>query len=374
MLNIGLFEWIFGINNQQTISDWIEVNDMAFENHVKEVALQTVLGRITNTASLIEFETSDQKLSYLLNVRPNPNQNAVEFKRILIEKLVMEGECLVISEAGNLYIAETFTEDNAVLYRRKYENIVIGNIPWKKTYYANEVWHFKYHNVRMKKYIDDINNTYGKLFSRIVDIHMREQQLRVYATFKTKTTPENEAKLKKYLSGLKRQLETESVIVAPRQDNYEIEEQKQDYVGRPVKEVLDVENMQIQAVANILQVPPLLFTGELADVSQHTRNLINQCIKPIMNLIVTEINAKNFKQSDLNSKNKRLKINTAPAIYISEFDMAADVEKMIGSGVWTIDDVLDLQGKDRLNTAITTQRYLTKNIAPLNPDGTVKEE
>ena len=60
-------------------------------------------------------------------------------------------------------------------------------------------------------------------------------------------------------------------------------------------------------------------------------------------------------------------------LYASEFAMARDVEKMIGSGVWTIDDVLELKGDKRLNTTTTTQRYLTKNIAPLDDEGNIKD-
>ncbi|MGX7099588.1 phage portal protein [Globicatella sanguinis] len=369
-----MFDWIFRINNEQYISDWIEANDSAYENHVKEAALQTVLGKITNTASMVEFETSDRHLSYLLNVKPNHNQNATEFKRKLLEKLVLEGECLVILENRQLYIADSFIVDDTELSNRKYTDIVIGSMPFNKFYFANEVFHFKYHNKRMKLFLERINHSYGELFTRVLNIQMRERQLRLFAKFPTMMKDENAQKFKKYLSELKQQLEKESVVVAPRQDNYEIEEKSQSYVGRPIKEVQDVENMFIKTVSNILQVPPLLFTGELADVSQHNRNLINQCIKPLMNIIVTEINAKYFNRTDFDNRGKRLKLNTVPAIYTSEMEMAADVEKMIGSGVWTIDDVLDLQGKDRLNTAITTQRYLTKNIAPLNQDGSVREE
>ena len=101
-------------------------------------------------------------------------------------------------------------------------------------------------------------------------------------------------------------------------------------------------------------------------------NFINQCIQPLMELITTEINAKYFSKSKL--KEDRLTYNTMRLLYASEFSMAKDVEKMIGSGVWTIDDILELKGNRRLNTKITTQRYITKNHAPLNEDGHIRKE
>ena len=78
-----------------------------------------------------------------------------------------------------------------------------------------------------------------------------------------------------------------------------------------------------------------------------------------MNEIANEFNAKQTKSS---LKDGLITVNTIECVYVSEFEMARDVEKMIGSGVWTIDDVLVQLGKKRENTKDTTRRYLTKNI------------
>ena len=91
-----------------------------------------------------------------------------------------------------------------------------------------------------------------------------------------------------------------------------------------------------------------------------------------MNLLATEINAKYFSAQEIKS-GKGVKVNTIKSIYTSEFDMAKDARTMIESGIWTIDDVRELLGSQRLNTPVTTQHYLTKNIQPLNKDGTVAE-
>lgn len=374
VVNIGLFEWIFNINKSQYVSDWIEASDIIEDNHLRESALQTVLGKIYNVSSLVEFETEDKDLYYLLNVKPNGNQNANEFRKSILEKLFFEGECLVIIEGGKFYIADTFEYDDSIIHNAKYTNIVIGNMKWNKFYYSDEVFHFKYHNDRLNVYLKNLNDAYGRLFNRVLSIQMRERQLRVYAKFKSMMSQENRDKFKSYLTELQHKLDTESVVVAPRQDDYDLEEKSQSYVGRPIGEVQDVERMYIFSLANALQVPPLLFSGDLADVSYHNRNLITHCIKPLLNIIVTEVNAKYFKKGDFAKNRKRLKLNTVDAVYTSELDMAADIEKMIETGVWTIDDILDLQGKERLNTTVTTQRYLTKNIAPLNEDGSVRKE
>ena len=175
-----------------------------------------------------------------------------------------------------------------------------------------------------------------------------------------------------YLKNTKKTLEDESIAVVPVQDDYEINEESQNYLGRSVTEVGEVEKLYIRQVSNILQVPHMLITGELADVSVHNASFIKYCIRPLMELIATEINSKYFTKAELDS-GVMIRVNTVHLTYDSEFEMAKDVEKMVGSGAWTIDDILELQGRERLNTKATTQRYLTKNIAPLREDGTVDD-
>lgn len=378
MFIIGLFkrfyDYVFQTNEEAFVSDFIELSDKAYKNHLKEGAIHTVLGKIHSACELVEFDTSDKKLSYRLNVKPNDNENATEFRRRLIDRLILDGECLVIVENGKFYIADSFVVNDTVLSDRKYTEITVGNINWNKYYYEREVFHFTYHNRRFRSFVNQLNKSYGDLFSRMIEVQMREQQLRIFAKFKTMTSKENRDKFSEYLKNLEHQLKTSSVVVSPHQDGYDLTEKMQSYVGRPVVEVGDIENLYIKTVANALQVPPLLFSGDLADVSQHNENFINHCIKYLMSIITTEINAKYFNQEELTEPRKRLSVNLIDAIYTSELAMAKDVEKMIGTGVWTIDDVRDLQGKERLNTVISTQHYLTKNLAPLAENGALRKE
>lgn len=60
------------------------------EVHLQEAALNTVLGRVKASAELVKFKTSDDDLNYLLNVAPNQNQNASDFRSKLLDKLIRE--------------------------------------------------------------------------------------------------------------------------------------------------------------------------------------------------------------------------------------------------------------------------------------------
>lgn len=363
------------------ISDWDGLVSDYTTTHLKQSALDTVIGKIINASSLVEFKTTDSQLSRALNSRPNQNENASEFRAKVIKKLLLEGECLIIEHRNMFYVADSFHVEKKVMKENRYSNIIIDGLKWNMHYTSSDVYHLKYHNEKLNKYMQDLDESYGQLFTRLVNVHMREGQIRVYAKFKMLTRIDGETveeqlvrskrTLRDYLQDIKEQIENETVAILPRQEDYEVDEKTANHVGRSVDELGKIQNQYVKQVADILQVPPLIFSGELADVFEHNNNFVRWCIRPLMGIIADEFNSKYFTDAEYKAGNK-LTVNTIWVIYNSEFEMAKDARTMIESAVWTVDDVLELQGKPKLNTKVTTQRYLTKNMAPLNEDGTVQ--
>lgn len=372
---IGLLDMIFKRNKDYGISEWESLYSLSEETHLKQMALDTVVGRIQSACALVSIHTLDSGMRYRLNVKPNRNQNAVEFRDKLIYNLLHEGEALAVIVDDQLLLVDSWECDNSVIKERKYQNLVVAGLKLQGTYLSSDVLHFKYRNDKLNRYLKDLTDSYAKLFNRTVEVQMRESQLRIFAKFPGTSgkndAAKNEQKFKNFLKGLENALNTQSVVVAPRQDDYEIDEHKAAYLGRSSSELGVIENIYLKNVANALQVSPLLFSGDLADVSQHTENFIIQCVQPLMEIIVTEFNAKCFEKEEL--EHSRLTYNTFRLLYASEFKMAKDVEKMVGSAVWTIDDVLELMGRASIGSKLTSRRYLTKNLAPLDDDGQVMD-
>lgn len=354
------------------ISEWDELVGGYTDTHLRQSAVDTVAGKIKNTSNLMKFDTNDPRLSYKLNVRPNQNENKSDFWNKVIDRMLFDGECLVVRINQNLYVADSFTMDESVLSQRTYSNIVIGELALKRPFKSNDVFHFINVNDKLKRFLSDLDESYAKLFKRLIEVHMRNNQIRIYANFaQTKKDSVTQQKFVKFLKGTETKIRNDSVAMIPTQDDWQLTENAQSYESRSIKEVGDLENMYVRQVANILQVPPLLFSGDLADVSQHKDSYIKDCIRPLMEIIATEINAKYFKYKDF-SDGELVKVNAVHALFNSEFEMGNATEKMIGSGVWTIDMILRAMGKEPENTVVTSQRYLTKNIAPINDDGTVE--
>lgn len=359
---MGIIGKIFNFNKSVPMNYWDDLMEQLQGDynklHLQQYAVHTVVDKIINVCLLAQFQSEENsEFLYKLNYKPNPYENGNEFKRKIITNMIYNGECVVVKPFDDYYVAESFTYDD----KTKLFTVTTEHSTTEKTYSVDDVIHVRYNNVKFEEFLRTLRQSYDKLYKRVLEVQMRQQQIRVYAPFKgvSAKNEENNKRFMNFLSGMKKQLENESIAVVPRQDDYNVEEHSQNYLGRSVEELGVIENMYVKQVANILQVPPLLFSGDLADTSEHSKNFVRWCVKPIMNEIANEFNAKQTKSS---LKNSLITVNTIECVYVSEFEMARDVEKMIGSGVWTIDDVLVLLGKKRENSKDTTRRYLTKNI------------
>lgn len=366
MINIGLLTYIRNIF-VPPVSHWEFLIEEFEDVHLKQSALDTVLGRITASASLVDFRTKDKPLSYLLNVAPNDNENAKDFRTKLIKRIIMDGEVVVVQLNDKWYIADDFTTEGKVLYEKTYRNIFVEGIEIKKHFFSSEIYHFRYHNEKLKKLMQELNNSYAKLFRRLIDVQLRQNQLRIYTKFTGFNDPSKKEdelkKYKSYLEGLSSALKENSVVVSPRNDAYELEEKTDNYLGRSVDELQKLENIYIAKVANALQLSPLLFTGDLADVEQHEKNAVKYAIRPLFEILTTEINSKYFgKKYEYEAD---LIANVTPLTYNNEFEMANDIQKLVGSVLFTPDDILEMLGRERIKSEEMTKRYLTKNLSAI---------
>lgn len=340
------------------------------EVHLQEAALNTVLGRVKASAELVKFKTSDEDLNYLLNVAPNQNQNASDFRSKLLDKLIREEECIVVQINDEWHIADSFNLIEKALVPNVYHDVIINGYRLSDTFTSQQVYHFKHYNPRLNKFISQLNKSYSDLFSRLVEIQMRQSQIRVYAKFNNVSDPskheENEKKYKRMLESLSKALRNNSVVVAPRSDAYEIDESTDKYLGRSISELQVAENIYVGKVANALQMSPLLFTGDLADIEQHERNAIKYGIRPLMNIIVNEICMKWFGREHEHD----LVADTTPLTYNNIFEMAKDIEKLVGSGTVTPNEMREELGKEKVDDERLDDYYLTKNIATLGQEET----
>ena len=84
------------------------------------------------------------------------------------------------------------------------------------------------------------------------------------------------------------------------------------------------------------------------------------CIDPLTDLIAEEINRKRYGYQEF-SKGNYIQIDTKAVKHVDLLSVAQSVDKLIASGVFTINDILDVVGNPRINEEWADQHFMTKN-------------
>ena len=337
---------------------------------LQETALETVVTYVTDRASLVILRSEEEKLHHRWNVKPNPYQNAQEFKRKFIRQMLIDGESLIVQEGAPdyyLHIADSYTEERVSLNEIVYRDIEVDGISFGDKP-ADEVYMLKYKNEKVSKWIRQLDDNYVDLFNRLVEIQKLQSQLRIYPKFKTMGSKngDSQAKFMEFLKSFQTAVEEKQVVIAPTQDDYDINENKSAFKGFNIDEVSKMEAIYLSNVCRLYGISPTLFNGELADIEQHRDDFI-RFVHSVMQIVSTEINSKYFAEGEKEYSEKQVRLILFFMEYNSALDASKDIEKAIGSGVYTINDVLEMQGRDKVDDEHADRRFLTRNI------GTIEE-
>ena len=93
------------------------------------------------------------------------------------------------------------------------------------------------------------------------------------------------------------------------------------------------------------------------------------CIDPICDQLQEEINRKRYGYDRMRAGDY-LRVDTSSIRHFDMFANAANVEKLVGSGAFTINDVLRSAGLPTIPEPWADEHYMTKNIAALDAETT----
>ena len=128
-IKMKLLDWLGNsVESSEEVSSELIAQNTAFQ----VLAIYIAVSYVSNAISNCEFkvyragkETKDY-LYYLLNVSPNPNQNATQLKREMIEKYYLDGRSLLLAKNDQLYLADSFNRQKMGLSDDIFDGIVVN--------------------------------------------------------------------------------------------------------------------------------------------------------------------------------------------------------------------------------------------------------
>lgn len=367
MAKITFFDW-FGkkIDNAKFETIYAEaVSELAF----RELALHIAISYIANTLSKCEFKTFENKkevkdkLYYMLNVSPNPNENSSRFINKCIEQYYYNKDgALVIEQGGHIYCATDFTVDESdELKGFTYSDVTFGTKQLTKTFKAKDVFHLKLDNKSAKDLVDKLYEQYGKLISLAMQ------------TFKRTNGKKYKLMLQEYRAGDPNfQKQYETVIKANLKEfiekdnsifpNYKGMDLVEFSTATPTNsaDVIALRKEIFETTAQAFKIPLSMMYGNITNMNEIVKVYLSICIDPLADMIGEELTRKYFTFDEWKN-GSYIKVDTSSINHIDIMEIGDKVDKLISSGFTNIDEVRKRCDLEELNTAFSKAHFITKN-------------
>lgn len=365
------FEWNFYDFLGKKI-DTAEISTIALktmeEAAVRELALQIAVSYIANTLSKCEIKTYENgkeekgQFYYLLNVEPNPNQNASQFINQLVEHYFYDNEALVVLHRDKLYCADSFAVDESQpLKGFKYSNIAFGGQTLARERPAKDVFHFRLDNKDATKQIALLNSKYSEIFALALQ------------TFKATNGRKYKLLLENYRAGdpafaqafetvIKKQLETfikNDNSVYPQFKGTDLQEFQTQHRA-DTADIIAMRKEIFDSTAQAIKIPLSMMYGNITNIADVVKVFLTFAVEPVANMLSKEFTRKRYSFDEWKN-GSYVEIDTSRISYADILECAEKVDKAIASGVTNIDELRPRFRMKPLNTEFSTAHFITKN-------------
>ena len=112
-------------------------------------------------------------------------------------------------------------------------------------------------------------------------------------------------------------------------------------------------------------IPAVLVNGKVEGTADANKRLLTNCVDPICDQLQEEITRKRYGYTGWKN-GEYLRVDSSAIVHFDVFENAPNVEKLVGSGAYTINDVLRAANQPRINEPWANEHYLTLNIAKMS--------
>lgn len=372
---MGLISWLVNRISGDPEPTQVEVEEffnLQAELVIRNLAFQTAVNLVANSVSKCEFKTyfkheevKNQEY-YLFNIEPNKNQSSSEFIHKWISKLYENNECLIIESNGQLLVADTFFKKEYALFDCQFTGVTVGEFTFNKTFSMSEVMYFKLNNKDIRRVINAMYESYGKLISYGQSSYRKSRGSK--GTLEVNAIAEGKTNFKDTFEKLmnerfKKFFEADNAVL-PLFDGYKYTDiGSKTYSNEGTRDIKAMVDDIYDFTARGFQIPPVLLKGDLANVGDAViNNYLTFCVDPLTDMLQEETNRKRNGYSGF-SQGTYLEIDTKSIKHIDLLSVSTAIDKLIGSGAFCINDIRKLVGEQEIDEPWAKQHWITKNYS-----------
>jgi len=339
---------------------------------IRNLAFQTAVNLVANSVSKCEFKTyfKNEEVKkqeyYLWNVEPNRNQNSSEFIHEWISKLYEYNECLIIESNGQLLVADSFSKKDYALFDCQFTGVTVEDFTFNKTFLMSEVMYFKLNNKDIKKVINAMYESYGKLITYGQKSYQKSRGSK--GTLEVNAIAEGKTNFKDTFERLmnerfKKFFEADNAVL-PLFDGYKYTDiGSKTYSNEGTRDIKAMVDDIYDFTARAFGIPPVMLKGDTASLGDSVvNNLLTFCVDPLTDMLQEEIVRKRSGYTGF-SQGTYLEIDTKAIKHIDLLSVSTAIDKLIGSGAFCINDIRKLVGDQEIDKDWARQHWITKNYS-----------
>lgn len=367
----GFFRSLFGGGSGPRKIKVHVTTDSSESVDLEHIALGLAVSFVSFCASSFRFDVvlkgvrAAKAERYILNTNPNTNQSGPDFWAEIAYNLLTYGEALAVDVGGHLYIADAWTVEENPFGVNAYHSISRHGVSLDIAKPESEVLHFVLPGGPdsmpiMSSLFDD----YGRLAGMASDRYIPDQRYTLKISSIAQGDPDFEQNYKTMVEDSIVPFLTAKKGVLPLFDGFDLAALDGQTGARTTSEATDFQNLVTEAIkkaAALYHIPPGLLLGEAVTNDGLLDDFLSFCIQPIANIIQTELTRKRLSPSDVMAGG-RIICDISQVIHFDVLRKSAQVEKLIGSGYYTIDKMRERAGELSTGDPIAQKRMVTKNF------------
>ena len=360
-----------------TIREFFEA---AQEYRIRNLCFMVCKDMVANALGRCEFKTYRNNKEifedeyYLWNIEPNINQNSTMFLHKLVNQLYENGEVLAIetkSRTGKemLVVADDFeTPSIYPAKQNEYRSVRVGEVTYGKTFLEGDVLHLCLNHVDLKDIITGMYESFYRMYDAAVRAYTwgKGQHWKVHVN---QIAQGQDGWAKTFQEMIQDQIKPfldSNGAVLPEFDGYSYENvgAKSDAAGdtRDVKAL--VEDI-FDFTARGFLIPAVLVSGKVEATKDANSRFLTYCIDPICDQLQEEITRKRYGLEEW-KKGNFIRVDSSSIIHFDLFANAANIEKLVGSGAYTINDIHRAANQAIIKEPWADKHFMTLNIVPMD--------
>ena len=345
------------------------LNPDGLELQFREAAFWTCVNLIANAIGKCEVkEFRGGKLErgpewYLWNVQPNKNQNASAFWHKLISKAYSEGDALIVPEpyGSGVVVADSFDiDDSKPVY--SYTSILVGKRKIARLT-AAEVMYIRPNWKNIEPLIRKMSDSFLRLMASSMQNYLFNggQHWKVHVDqILTGDDEWRDSFARMMEKQIKPFLNSASAIL-PEMDGYKYEQISGSSSSVKSDEVRALIASIWAETSRAFLIPSALIAGNQQDTTVANRQFLTDVIDPIARLIEQEANRKRFTMDEY-LRGDKITVDTSAIVHFDVFANAANVEKIVGSGLMSVNELRAMIGDAAIAEEWADRHFMTLNI------------